>query len=61
MNEADRRDFLRGAGSAVLSVAFSRGARGANDCIALGFVGVGVMGSANLQAAVAQAGVAVAA
>jgi predicted dehydrogenase len=61
MNGTDRRDFLYTAGGAALSVALARGARGANDRIALGFIGVGVMGSENLKAAMAQPGVAVAA
>jgi predicted dehydrogenase len=61
MYPPDRRDFLRGAGGAVLGVAFNRGVRGANQRVSLGFIGVGVMGTENLKAAIAQPGVAVAA
>ncbi len=59
MNRTNRRDFLRGAAGAASVAAFNRGAHGANDRIALGFIGVGVMGSENLKAAMAQPGVAV--
>jgi predicted dehydrogenase len=61
MNQPDRRDLLRYAGGAVLGAALTRTLRGANDRVSLGFIGVGVMGSENLKAAMAQPGVAVSA
>ncbi|MBZ5593139.1 MAG: Gfo/Idh/MocA family oxidoreductase [Acidobacteriia bacterium] len=61
MSTVDRRDFLRGVGAAALNSALNEGARGANDRISLGFIGIGVMGTENLQAAMAQPGIAVAA
>jgi len=61
MNNLDRRDFLRAAGVATLDSALNKGVRGANDRIAIGFIGIGVMGTENLRAAMAQPGVAVSA
>jgi predicted dehydrogenase len=52
-----RRDFLRAAGATALTGSL----KGANDRISLGFIGIGVMGSENLRAAMKQPGVAVAA
>ena len=57
-NTTGRRDFLRVAGGTAL---LGERLRGANDRISVGFVGVGVMGTENLQAAMKQPGVAVAA
>ena len=57
-NETGRRDFLK---SAVAAAALSGKAVAANDRISIGFVGVGVMGTENLKAAMQQPGVAVAA
>jgi predicted dehydrogenase len=61
MSLSDRRGFLRTAGVAAVGSAINRGAKGANDRIALGFIGLGTMGTENLKAAMAQPGVAVAA
>ena len=61
MNHPDRRDFLRAASLATLGSALNQGVRGANDRIAIGFIGIGVMGTENLRAAMEQPGVAVAA
>ncbi len=54
-----RRAFLRSAGAATAVSAFGAPAFAANDKISLAFVGVGVMGSENLKAAMAQPGVSV--
>ena len=56
-----RRDFLKAAGAAVAGAAAPQRGWSANDRIALGFIGMGVMGTENLQAAMEQPGVAVAA
>jgi len=61
MNHLDRRNFLRVAGAATLGSTLSQGVRGANDRVAIGFIGIGVMGTENLRAAMDQPGVAVAA
>ncbi len=58
MSTSHRREFLRTVGVAAIGSAIGRGA---NDRIALGFIGVGTMGTENLRAAMAQPGVAVAA
>src|SRR5438270_11278465 len=57
-NSSARRDFLKAA--AGVSVTAAKMAA-ANEKISIGFVGVGVMGTENLKAAMAQPGVAVAA
>ena len=44
-----RRDFLKTAGSAALTTSiFTGNVKGANDKIAVGFIGMGTMGSGNL-------------
>ncbi len=44
-----RRDFLKTAGSAALTTSiFTGNIKGANDKIAIGFIGMGTMGSGNL-------------
>ena len=44
-----RRDFLKTAGSAALTTSiFTGNVKGANDKIAIGFIGMGTMGSGNL-------------
>ena len=43
-----RRDLLAGAGAALTSAIFTGRIRGANDRIAIGFIGAGAMGSSNL-------------
>src|SRR5919197_6704201 len=51
MNRQDavrRRDLLGAAGAAFTTSLFTGRIRGANDRIAVGFIGLGAMGSANL-------------
>jgi len=60
MNDADRRKFLKTAGSTAASL-FAQKTWAANDRISMGFIGVGVMGTENLKAAMKQSGVAVSA
>lgn len=61
-NATDRRNFLKSAGAAALtSSIFTGKIRGANDRIRIGFIGTGVMGVANVGAAMRQSGVEVAA
>jgi len=43
-----RRDVLTGAGALLTTSLFTGRVRGANDRIAIGFIGLGAMGSANL-------------
>ncbi|MCX6624745.1 MAG: Gfo/Idh/MocA family oxidoreductase, partial [Acidobacteria bacterium] len=53
-----RREFLTNSGATALTTSlFTGNLRGANDKIAAAFVGVGVMGSENLKAAMRQPGV----
>ncbi|MCP5118393.1 MAG: twin-arginine translocation signal domain-containing protein, partial [bacterium] len=56
-----RRDFLKVVGGAAASTALPQKVWSANDRIVVGFVGVGVMGSENLKAAMNRPEVAVAA
>lgn len=50
----DRRDFIKAAGAAGLTVnLFTRDMRGANDRIALAFIGTGAQGIGNLRNALA--------
>ena len=56
-----RRDFLKAAGTAFTTSIFTGNVRGANDRIAGAFIGVGVMGSENLDVAASQPGVEIAA
>jgi len=56
-----RRSFLQTSVAATASTALAPRAYSANDRISLAFIGTGVMGSENLQAAIGQGGVAVAA
>jgi predicted dehydrogenase len=56
-----RRAFLRSATAVTAASAFAAPAVSANDKISIAFVGVGVMGSENLGAAMKQSGVAVSA
>ncbi len=44
----DRRDFVTGAGAAFTTSLFTGNVRGANDKVAVGFIGLGAMGSGNL-------------
>src|SRR3974390_1352178 len=43
-----RRDLLSGAAAAFTTSLFTGNVRGANDRIAVGFIGLGAMGSGNL-------------
>jgi predicted dehydrogenase len=43
-----RRDILTGAGAALTTSIFTGRVRGANDRVAVGFIGLGAMGSGNL-------------
>jgi predicted dehydrogenase len=58
---AGRRDFLKTAGAALTTSIYTGRMKGANDRIAAAFIGIGVMGSENLQVAMDQPGVQVAA
>jgi predicted dehydrogenase len=58
MSTSDRRQFLRTTAAAAVGSVIGKGA---NDRIAVAFVGVGTMGTENLKAAMAQPGVAIAA
>ncbi len=50
----DRRDFLKAAGAAGMTVnLFTRRVKGANDRIALAFIGTGAQGASNLRNALA--------
>src|SRR5689334_21716784 len=53
MNEqkSDRRDFLKTAGAAFTTSLFTGNVKGANDRVTGGFIGIGVMGSENLEVA----------
>jgi len=54
----ERRDFLKGAAAAAFTTSiFTGNVRGANDRLAGGFIGIGVMGSENLGVAMRQPGV----
>lgn len=58
---ADRREFLATAGAAFTSSIFTGNLKGANDRIAVGFIGAGRQGNTNLGNAMRQPGVQVAA
>src|SRR5271157_3421039 len=58
--EPGRRDFLKTAGGVAAASLLPR-AYAASDRISVAFIGVGVMGTENLKAAMAQTGVAVSA
>jgi predicted dehydrogenase len=60
-SQAGRRTFLKAAGSIAVSSLAPQMASSANDRISIGFIGVGVMGTENLKAAMKQPGVAVSA
>jgi predicted dehydrogenase len=47
----NRRAFLAAAGAALTTSLFTGKVKGANDRVAVGFIGVGRMGNANLEAA----------
>jgi predicted dehydrogenase len=47
-----RRDWIAGAGAALTTSLFTRKMEGANDKITVGFIGLGAMGSGNLEYAI---------
>ena len=49
MDGLHRRDVLSAAGTALTTSLFTGRVRGANDRIAVGFIGIGAMGSGNLN------------
>lgn len=51
----DRREFIGAAGATLTGTLFAGKLQGANDRVAMGFIGVGAMGTGNLSAAI-QAG-----
>jgi predicted dehydrogenase len=57
-SQPDRRDFLKSAGAAALTTSILTGnIKGANDRISAAVIGIGRMGSENLQFAIRQPGV----
>jgi predicted dehydrogenase len=50
----ERRTILKGAGAALTTSLFTGRVRGANDRIAVGYIGLGAMGSSNLNLAIRQ-------
>src|SRR5437870_4063928 len=50
----ERRDFLKGAGAALTTSLFTGAVKGANDRVAVAFIGMGRMGNGNLGAAMKQ-------
>src|SRR5688500_15320371 len=44
----ERRNILKGAGAALTTALFTGRVKGANDRVAVGFIGLGAMGSSNL-------------
>jgi len=53
----DRRDFLKAAGAALTTQIFTGNIKGANDRVAVAFIGMGRMGMGNLSSALRQPGV----
>ena len=47
--EISRRTALASAGAALTTSLFTGRMKGANDRIAIGFIGIGAMGSGNLE------------
>jgi predicted dehydrogenase len=47
--ETPRRDFIRSAGAALTTSIFTGNLKGANDRVRVGYIGIGRMGSANLE------------
>src|SRR5688572_9841128 len=56
-----RRSFLKAAGGAAAAPLLAQQSPAANDRISIAFIGVGVMGTENMRAAMKQPGVAVSA
>lgn len=56
MENSNRRDFLKTAGAVLGTTVLTSNARGANDRIAAGFIGMGRMGIGNLEVAMRQPG-----
>src|SRR2546421_5536350 len=50
----DRRDFLKAAGTALTTSIFTGNVKGANDRLAVAFIGMGRMGMSNLEMAMRQ-------
>src|SRR5437764_12436484 len=48
-NPVSRRNLLAGAGAAFTTNLFTGNVKGANDRVAVGFIGLGAMGSGNLK------------
>src|SRR5579862_6080080 len=46
---SSRRDLLTAAGAALTTSLFTGSVKGANDRVAVGFIGLGAMGSGNLE------------
>ncbi|HLJ18249.1 MAG TPA: Gfo/Idh/MocA family oxidoreductase [Bryobacteraceae bacterium] len=57
--ETNRRNFLQATGAAFTTSLFTGNVRGANDKIAVGFIGMGKMGRSNLKYALQQENVVV--
>jgi predicted dehydrogenase len=55
-SESERRAFLRAGGAALTTSLFTGRIRGANDRIAMAFIGTGVMGTGNLAHCMGQPG-----
>jgi predicted dehydrogenase len=53
----NRREFITAAGTALTASIFTGNLKGANDRIALGFIGAGIMGQVNLTLAMREPGV----
>ena len=61
MSNLPRRSFLTSASTAFTASLFTGAVRGANDRVRVGFIGLGAMGSGNLQYSIKSEGVEVAA
>ena len=61
IDSARRRDFLTAAGAAFTTSLFTGNVKGANDRVSAAFIGVGRMGQSNLNYAMKQTGIEVAA
>src|ERR1035438_7443693 len=59
--DTNRRDFVAAAGVTLASSVLARRVKGANDRIAVGFIGVGIMGQVDLALAMRHPGLQVAA
>jgi predicted dehydrogenase len=57
----ERRDFLKNAGAALTTQIFTGAVKGANDRVSVAFIGMGRMGTANMNVAMKQPNVEIAA